>query len=233
MEEEAPNPMEELTEQEKSNVLLESIVELQKKILEVSVLHEKRFDRLGELMLTRLNWIEWRAGLSFESQWSNTSLQGAYKLWKLNASRQPSRDGNDREGYRGSPWLSSDEQKADEQWPDELVFASMEEIPECVKKESPHAIEMARAYRAQQLANRALTLQQEKAKQTRQAFIELKKQKDDEQAAMQAMQAMQASSSGLSPAEREQVETPVQEQAEQQAEQNEGDIEEQPWQLQP
>ncbi len=223
--------MEELIrQQQRSNAFLEQIVELQNDMLEVAKCHERRFDRLGELMLTRLNWIEWRQSLSFESQWSNTSLQGAYKLWKLNACRQPSRDGNDREGYRGSPWLSSDEQKADESLPDEVVFEGMEELPESVKRENPFAVEFARAYRSQMLANRAVRLEQEKAKAARKAFLESKKRRDEQLEASKSKEV--TSGSGLSPAEREQVETLVEEQHEE-AEQNEGHIEEQPLEEQP
>ncbi len=219
-----------LQQQKRSNAFLETIVELQKDLLEVSRKHQSRDDLLGEMMVSRLNWLEWRSALLFESQWSNTSVQGAYKLWKLNGMKQPSREGTDREGYRGSPWFSSDEQKADESLPDEVIFEGMEELPEIVKKETPFAIEMARAYRTSMLAQRAARMEQAKAKEARKAFLESKKRRDEQLEASKSKEV--TSGSGLSPAEREQVET-LEERRHEEAEQNEGHIEEQPLEEQP
>ncbi len=241
--------MEELLEEQKrSNSLLGRLVELQQDQLEVSKTHQSRADLLGELTVARLNWLEWRSALYFESLWSGTSLQGAFKLWKLDGTKQPSREGNDREGYSGSPWFGSDEQKADESMPDELVFAMMEELPERVKAEKPHAIQMARAYRSKMLAERAVKKEQWKAKESQKLFDESKKLCDELRKKTQGPRCPGVSSgSGLSPCERERVET-LQEQheeaeleqgrvvegdSEQKPDELEGDIEEKPLEQQP
>ncbi len=136
-----------LKELQASNKQLKELFELQKKIL-------KRTDTLGELTVTRLNWMEWRELLKFESDWSKTSLQAAYKLWKLGAMSSPSREGDDRDGLPGSPWLTQDEEQADKDMPDELVWQRLADHPKRLWPSLVGDLDKKKSERAKQLLER-------------------------------------------------------------------------------
>ncbi len=73
----------------------------------------RRVNMLGEIAVERLNWLEWRDSLRFESEWQPQSLQASLWSWKAGVSCQPSRSGDDRDGARGSPMSESDKAKAE------------------------------------------------------------------------------------------------------------------------
>ncbi len=136
-----------LKELQSTNKQLKKLHDQQTKIL-------KRTDMLGELTVTRLNWMEWRGLLKFESEWSKTSLQGAYKLWKLGAMASPSRDGDDRDGLPGSPWLGADEKQADDDMPDTSIWERLGDHPKRLYKELVGDLEQRKSERAKQLLER-------------------------------------------------------------------------------
>ncbi len=106
----------------------------------------QRNEFLMELMSERLNHIEWRQWLGFESKWSGKSLQAAFKAWKHGAGSVPSREGEDRRGYAGSPMDSVDEQRADEELPDEEMWAKVASMPEWIYDQKQE-LEDKRAHR--------------------------------------------------------------------------------------
>ncbi len=157
-------------EQRKTNEKLDILVFTTKKLLE-------RYDSVAELQLDRLNHMEWRSAIEFESKWSKIPMTSAFKLWKMGAMKSPSRIGNDREGYAGSPFSHSDEQEANEHMPDELVWSLMEDMKEHIRAETPGSIERAKAYRSKWLAKGALKEAEAKAKAAEEHYEEVTKKK--------------------------------------------------------
>ncbi len=115
-------------ERKEQKELMVKLVRTQNKQLERTVFY-------GESLLERANWIEWRDALRFESEWSAQSLQASYKCWKLKVLNTPSRNGDDRDGLRGSPWCKSDERKADLELPDERLAERLADFPERLWRE--------------------------------------------------------------------------------------------------
>ncbi len=99
-----------------------------------------------ELLSERLNHLEWRSFLLFESRWSGKSLPASFKAWKFGATRVPSRDGEDRRGYAGSPMDSIDEQRADEDLPDEEIWRKMASMPSWIYETDLEEAQHHRAY---------------------------------------------------------------------------------------
>ncbi len=84
--------------------------------------------------------------LSFESRWSGKSLPASFKAWKHGATSVPSRDGEDRQGYAGSPMDRQDEQRADQELPDEEIWAKLASMPSWIYEQDLEAAKHHRAY---------------------------------------------------------------------------------------
>ncbi len=105
----------------------------------------QRNEYLMELLSERMNHLEWRSFLSFESRWTGKSLPASFKAWKHSATSVPSRDGEDRQGFAGSPMDKQDEERADKELPDEEIWAKLASMPAWIYE---HDIEAAKNHRA-------------------------------------------------------------------------------------
>ncbi len=106
----------------------------------------QRNEFLMELLSERLNHLEWRSYLLFQSKWSNTSLQASFKAWKFNAGSVPTRAGEDRRGYAGSPMDDEDEAIADRELPDEAIWKKMASMPSWIYPSELKASKSFRTY---------------------------------------------------------------------------------------
>ncbi len=131
----------------------------------------QRQEYLMELVADRLNHLEWRSFLEFESKWSGLSLQSAFKAWKHGAASVPSRDGEDRMGYAGSPMDEHDQRRADEELPDERIWEKLASMPPWIYGEQHIADK--RAHRAYWLAR---TARADAAFREKRALAELSKE---------------------------------------------------------
>ncbi|MCP4245171.1 MAG: hypothetical protein GY772_31920 [bacterium] len=106
----------------------------------------QRNEYLMELLSERLNHLEWRSFLMFQSKWSNMSLQASFKAWKFDAASVPTRAGEDRRGYAGSPMDAEDEAIADRELPDEAIWKKMETMPSWIYTSEAEKSRKHRAY---------------------------------------------------------------------------------------